>query len=120
MRDSPFVRLLLIVGWLFTSLSTAQNTSTPQGNADKGKQTYIKNGCYSCHGYDGHGGVAPKLAPRPIPTVAFIAIVRHPPPSGMPTYSQKVASDSDLTDVWAYLKSIPDPPQVKNLSQLNQ
>jgi hypothetical protein len=47
MRVSPFVRLLVIVGWLFTSLSTAQNTSTPQGNADKGKQTYIKNGCYS-------------------------------------------------------------------------
>jgi mono/diheme cytochrome c family protein len=90
------------------------------GNAEKGKQIFIKDGCYACHGYDGHGGVAPKLAPRPIPAVAFIAIVRHPPASAMPTYSPKVMSDSELTDVWAYLKSIPDPPPVKNIPLLTQ
>ena len=80
----------------------------------------MKKGCYSCHGYDGHGGVAPKLAPRPIPAVSFIAIVRHPPPSTMPTYSPKVMSDAELMDVWAYLKSIPEPPPVKNIPLLNQ
>jgi mono/diheme cytochrome c family protein len=90
------------------------------GNPEKGRQVFLKDGCYSCHGYDGHGGVAPKLAPRPIPTVAFIAIVRHPPASAMPTYSPKVMSDAELTDVWAYLKSIPDPPAVKNIPLLNQ
>jgi len=52
--------------------------------------------------------------------VAFIAIVRHPPASAMPTYSPKVMSDAELTDVWAYLKSIPDPPPVKNIPLLNQ
>jgi mono/diheme cytochrome c family protein len=93
---------------------------TPQGNPEKGKQIFLKDGCYSCHGYDGHGGVAPKLAPRPMPTAAFIAIVRHPPASSMPTYSIKVMSDAELTDVWAYLKSIPDPLPVKNIPLLNQ
>jgi mono/diheme cytochrome c family protein len=92
----------------------------PPGNVEKGKQVFLKDGCYSCHGYDGHGGVAPKLAPRPIPAAAFIAIVRHPPASTMPTYSPKVMSDAELTDVWAYLKSIPDPPAVKNIPLLNQ
>jgi hypothetical protein len=38
----------------------------------------------------------------------------------MPTYSSKVMSDAELTDVWAYLKSIPDSPSVKNIPLLNQ
>ena len=58
--------------------------------------------------------------PRPIPAVAFIAIVRHPPPSAMPTYSPKVMSDAELIDVWAFLKSIPEPPPVKDIPLLNQ
>jgi mono/diheme cytochrome c family protein len=107
---------------LNSSLVVAQvsDMRAPQGDAQKGKQIFVKDGCYSCHGYDGHGGVAPKLAPRPIPAVAFIAIVRHPPASAMPTYSPKVMSDAELTNVWAYLKSIPDPPPVKNIPLLNQ
>ena len=107
---------------LVVQVSVAQvpDLRNPTGNAEKGKQVFLKDGCYSCHGYDGHGGVAPKLAPRPIPAVAFVAIVRHPPASAMPTYSSKVMSDAELTDVWAYLKSIPDPPSVKNIPLLNQ
>ena len=46
---------------------------------------FLKDGCYSCHGYDGHGGVGAKLAPKPIATAAFIAYVRHPGPGGMPS-----------------------------------
>lgn len=116
------LQALLLAGLLLgPSIALAQTSSAPaQGDAQKGKQTFLKFGCYSCHGYDGHGGVAPKLAPRPIPTPAFIAIVRHPPPSAMPTYSAKVISDADLTNVWAYLKSIPDPPPVKNIPLLKQ
>jgi mono/diheme cytochrome c family protein len=115
-----FLRALVIAGLFFGPSLAAQNANAPQGNAEKGKQIFVKDGCYSCHGYEGHGGVAPKLAPRPIPAVAFIAIVRHPPASAMPTYSPKVMSDAELTDVWAYLKSIPDPPPVKNIPLLNQ
>ncbi|HTA71826.1 MAG TPA: c-type cytochrome [Bryobacteraceae bacterium] len=112
---------LLVVAILSTGLvAQVPDLRNSPGNAEKGKQIFIKDGCYSCHGYDGHGGVAPKLAPRPIPAVAFIAIVRHPPASAMPTYSPKVMSDAELTDVWAYLKSIPDPPPVKNTPLLNQ
>lgn len=100
-----------------TSAALAQNAA---GNADNGHKVFLKDGCYSCHGYDGHGGVGAKLAPKPIATAAFIAYVRHPGPGGMPTYSAKVVSDADLTDVWAYLKSIPDPPAAKDIPLLNQ
>jgi mono/diheme cytochrome c family protein len=116
-RSSVVLLALLAV----VSVAAGQTANAaPQGNAAKGKQVYLKDGCYSCHGYDGHGGVAPKLAPRPIPAVAFSAIVRHPPPSGMPTYTAKVLSDAELTDIWAYLKAIPEPPPVKNIPALNQ
>jgi len=90
-----------------------------QGNADNGHKLFLRDGCYSCHGYDGHGGVGAKLAPKPIATVAFIAYVRHPGPGGMPTYSAKVLSDAELTDIWAYLKSIPDAKAAKDIPLLN-
>jgi len=73
----------------------------------------IKSSCSATHTN------APKLAPRPMAVVAFNAIVRHPPASSMPTYTSKVISDADLKEVWAYLKSIPEPPAVKTIPQLN-
>jgi ubiquinol-cytochrome c reductase cytochrome c subunit len=114
-----FITLTLVAA---ASVALAQNASggTAQGNAENGHKIFLKNGCYSCHGYDGHGGVGPKLAPRPIAVAAFIAYVRHPAPGGMPTYSAKVMSDAELTDVWAYLRSIPEPPAAKDIPLLNQ
>ena len=102
-----------------TGALLAQNAGA-QGNAESGHKIFLKNGCYSCHGYDGHGGVAPKLAPKPLAAVAFIAFVRHPAASAMPTYSAKVMSDAELTDVVAYLRTIPEPPAVKDIPLLNQ
>ena len=68
----------------------------------------------------GPGGAGVRLAAKPIPMAAFIAIVRHPPASSMPTFSEKVIPDSDLRDIWAYLNSIPAAPAVKDLPLLNQ
>ena len=92
-----------------------------QGNAENGKRLFVKNGCYQCHGYAGQGGSAgARLAPRPIPVVALIAFVRHPPDGDMPIYTAKVMSDAELTDVWAYLKSIPASPAAKDIPLLNR
>lgn len=97
----------------------AQN-KTPAGNPENGKTLWVRNQCYSCHGYEGHGGGAgPRLAPKPIAMVAFMAIVRHPPQSTMPTFSTKVISDSDLRNMWAYLNSIPAAPAPKDVPLLN-
>jgi mono/diheme cytochrome c family protein len=105
---------------LVAALIFAGSLAAAQGNVEKGKTLWIKDGCYSCHGTDGHGGVGPKLAPKPMAAAAFIAIVRHPPASGMPTFSAKVLPDADLNDMLAYLRSIPDPPAVKDIPLLNQ
>ena len=90
------------------------------GNPQNGSRLFVKDGCYQCHGYDGHGGFGARLAPRPMPLAALIAYVRHPAPGDMPVYTAKVISDADLTDIWAFLKSIPDPPAVKDIPLLNQ
>lgn len=107
-----------IIVLLMVSLAVACAQTKDAGNAGNGKRIYLKNGCYACHGYDGHGGNGPKLAPRPIAVTALIAYVRHPAPGGMPTYSSKVMSDAELTDVWAFLKTIPDPPAAKDIPLL--
>ena len=106
---------------LFTALNVANAQNAASGNAESGKRLWVKNNCYSCHGYDGHGGGAgPKVAPKPIAVAAFMAFVRHPAASSMPTFSAKIVPDSDLRDIWAYLNSIPAPPAVKDIPLLNQ
>jgi ubiquinol-cytochrome c reductase cytochrome c subunit len=99
-------------------LSVAAIAQTKPGDAEKGKAIFIKDGCYQCHGYDGHGGVGPRLAPRPPALATLIAYLRHPAPGGMPVYSPKLVSDAELGDVWAYLKSIPDVTPAKNIPLL--
>jgi mono/diheme cytochrome c family protein len=116
--------LLLIVAPIVASLAfgcvaiQAQNAA-PAGDAANGKKLWVKENCYSCHGYDGHGGAGVKLAPKPIAQAAFIGIVRHPPKSAMPTFSAKVIPDSDLRDMWAYLSSVPATPAVKDVPLLS-
>ena len=77
--------LLLIAALAFASV--AMQAQDAAGNAENGKKLWVKDNCYTCHGYDGHGGAGVKLAPKPIAVTAFMTIVRHPPKSGMPTFS---------------------------------
>jgi len=107
--------MLLIAALAFASVAM----QAQDGNAENGKKLWTKDMCYSCHGFDGHGGAGVKLAPKPIAVQAFIGIVRHPPKSGMPTFSAKVIPDSDLRDMWAYLSTIPATPQAKDVPLLN-
>jgi hypothetical protein len=37
----------------------------------------------------------------------------------MPPYSAKILSDDDLGDIYAYLASIPKPPDPKSIPALN-
>ncbi len=92
-------------------MGVLQAQTAPAGNIDNGKKLWVKDNCYTCHGYDGHGGAGARLAPKPIPLAAFMAIVRHPPASSMPTFSEKVIPDSDLRDMWAYLRTIKPSAQ---------
>ena len=90
------------------------------GNAQKGKQLFVKNGCWQCHGYVGQGGAAGKpLAPKPMPFEAFNVFVRNSN-GPMPPYPKQILSDADLADIHAYLSSIPAPKDYKSIPLLNQ
>lgn len=99
---------------IFTASAFAQD-----GNADNGKKIFLKDGCYECHGTVGQGGTGPRLAMPAIALPTITAIVRKGV-GGMPPYSAKVLSDAELTDIHAYLESIPAPPPAKNIALLNQ
>ena len=111
--------LLLSAFLLFGCIAMQAQNAAPAGNAENGKKLWAKDNCYSCHGFDGHGGAGAKIAPKPIALQGFIAIVRKPPKSNMPTFSSKVISDADLRDMWAYLNSIPATPDAKDIPLLN-
>jgi mono/diheme cytochrome c family protein len=87
---------------------------TPAGNAENGKKLFAKFGCYECHGREAQGGGlnGPRLAPDPAPFLALQSYVRRPQ-GEMPPYTDKVLSDKDLADMYAFLRSKPQPPAVK-------
>ncbi len=97
---------------------TSQN-ATPAGNAQNGKKLFSDYGCYQCHGYAAQGGAAgARLAPRPLAFQALAKYVRRPT-GQMPPYTAKVVSDQELADIYAFLQSIPAPPDVKSIPILN-
>jgi mono/diheme cytochrome c family protein len=116
---------VIILAWLaFAAVLLAQ---TKPGDAENGKRLYMKNGCYQCHGTVGQGGAAalggqaaPRLAQTKLPLVGFIAYVRNPPSGEMPQYRAKVMSDQELADVYAHIRTFPEPPPVKSIPILNQ
>jgi mono/diheme cytochrome c family protein len=88
-------------------------------DAAKGKQNFLKYGCWQCHGTMGQGGAAgPKLAPDPLPLEAISAFIRNSN-GRMPPYREQVLPAADLADIHAYLSSIPKPPDYKSISILN-
>ena len=91
----------------------------PAGDAAAGKQIFARVVCYSCHGYDGQGSrvTGPRLARTELPFEAFTQQLREPA-AEMPAYSAKVLPDKDVADIYAYLRSLPAPPAVKDLAIL--
>jgi mono/diheme cytochrome c family protein len=83
-------------------------TQDPAGDADRGRQVYLRNNCQTCHGTVGQGGAAPVLAASTLPYDAFAMQIREPA-AGMPAYDEKLVSDPELADIHAYLKSLPGP-----------
>src|SRR5262245_5436390 len=92
------------------------------GDAAKGKVTYMKAGCFTCHGTVGQGGAGARLTPPALNSAGFTNYVRKGGQrggGGMPAFPTKVVSDTDLADIRAYLASIPAPPPVKSIPLLN-
>jgi mono/diheme cytochrome c family protein len=105
---------------LFLGLILGVATASAQsGNAANGKTLFdAKYRCYTCHGYDGHGGQGARLVPMKLAQAAFMAYVRNP--RQMPPYGVKIVPDAELADIFAYIKSLPESPDAKSIPLLSQ
>jgi ubiquinol-cytochrome c reductase cytochrome c subunit len=90
------------------------------GRAEAGAALYAKIGCYQCHSNQAQGGQAgPRLGPDPIPFARFSQYVRNPT-GDMPPYTEKVLSNQELADIYAFVQTRPRPPAVNSIPQLAQ
>jgi mono/diheme cytochrome c family protein len=91
-----------------------------EGNAENGKRLFVRDGCYECHGYAGQGSRdGARIARISLDAKAMILYVRRPP-GAMPAFSEKVVSDQELTDIHAYLQTLPAAKAAKDIPLLNQ
>ena len=91
-----------------------------QGDAKRGQKMFVDYSCYACHGFSGQNGPGKRLVPMKMPNVVFTAYVRSPGTNQMPSYSAKVLTDQQLADIWAYVKTLPDSPEAKDIPLVQQ
>ena len=123
---SGFSRTLVVVIVSATVLSgatvrgtilKAQAQPAPAGNVEKGRLGFVRVGCAQCHGREAQGSptTGPRLGPNGIPYAAFARYVREPRLQ-MPPYTEKILSDAEVADLYAFVQSRPKaamPPALK-------
>jgi len=112
-RGTAAAAWLLASGW-------AAAQQAPAAQVELGRQLYMKNGCYACHGTVGQGGErsgAPRLAPEPYPAEAIKAFMRGAK-EAMPRFDPSFVSDEQIVAIHAYLASIPKGPKAAEIAAL--
>ena len=100
-----------------------QPTATPTASetakhVDAGAALYKKKGCYECHVNDAQGGPqGPRIGPNPIPLPRFTTYIRNPT-GDMPPFTEKVLSNQELADIYAFLQARPQPKPVNSIPLL--
>ncbi len=114
------IRMILLSFAAAAMAAAQQNGAAPEGDAAKGKVLFTKIGCYECHGYAGQGGRAgARIVPMVLRAQDLIRYVRRPA-GEMPAYTEKSATEEELKDIYAYLKSFPPPKTVKEIPLLEK
>jgi len=112
--------IVAIAAVLLPHLVPAQSQPAPSGNADTGKKLFLKDGCWECHGYAGQGGRdGARIGATSLTLQGVIRYVRKPTGS-MPAFTDKLISDQEMADIYAYLKSLPPVKAAKDVPLLNQ
>jgi ubiquinol-cytochrome c reductase cytochrome c subunit len=108
--------LIVALASIAGTQAQAPPAPTPPGNAEEGKKLYVNYGCYQCHGREAQGSNAtgPRLGPRPIAYTAFNRYARRPT-GQMPPYTEKVVSDADMANIYAFVQTRPVPPAAQSI-----
>ena len=111
----PFALVLVA---LVPGVKAQTRGSDVEGNAVAGKELFMKNYCWSCHGYAGAGAVTgPRLAQTQFTSEGFTAFIRNP--GRMPPYRVEVLTDSEASDIYAYIQTFPAPPPLEDIPLLD-
>ena len=112
-----------VLGGLVFALcsSTARAQDAPAGDLANGKRVYLATGCFTCHGRAGQGGAyngpTPALAKTAMPFEGFKMQLRNPA-KDMPAYSDRVMSDQEIADIYAFMQSLPGRRDAKGIAIL--
>jgi ubiquinol-cytochrome c reductase cytochrome c subunit len=114
-------RLFFIAAFVGLAAGIAYpQTPNAAGNAENGKRLFTKETCYFCHGTVGQGGRdGARIAQTALNVQGFIRYVRRPA-GAMPAFTDKLLSDQELTDIYAYLKTLPAAKAPKDIPLLDQ
>jgi mono/diheme cytochrome c family protein len=109
----------LVVAAAFVGFAgAARAQDAPPGDAAEGKRLYLAVGCFTCHGRSGQGGAmngpAPILAKTKMPFDGFKGQLRSPV-NEMPAYSEKVMTDKQIADIYAFVEALPGPRPTKDM-----
>lgn len=105
----------LLIGFNAPAVTAQQETKI--GDANMGAQLYYDHGCYACHGYSGYGRVDLNNTGSPwlVNEEIFRAFLRARanvapvlPSTSMPNYPANALSDEGVSDIFAYIRSLPD------------
>jgi mono/diheme cytochrome c family protein len=97
------------------------NGAALAASAENGKKAFVAHGCWQCHGFEGQGSIATSngkvLSHTELPFESFEAFVRNTN-GPMPPYREAILSSADLADIYAFLQSVPKPPEVSSIPLL--
>jgi mono/diheme cytochrome c family protein len=111
-------RIFLTLLGLAVFTSSVEARQQPAGNIANGKKSFETYACSSCHGYSGNGASAMRIATTPRSLDSLIEYVRKPTRT-MPGYATETQIPTQtLRDIYAFLKSIPPPPDPKTIPLL--
>ena len=115
---SPGRGMLVMSLWaLGTAVAFPQEPDDDEDTRE-GRALYESHQCWQCHGYEGQGSVAGvRIAPTLYPYEAFAVLVRHT--NLMPAYSPNVLSEAQLRQIYAFVLSIPEPPPLEEIPELD-
>jgi mono/diheme cytochrome c family protein len=87
------------------STSAPRPQDAPAGNVENGKKDFAARNCAMCHGSEGQGAIGPRIGPPGRAFADFTHYVRQPT-GQMPPVTSQAVPDSELTDMYAYLRSL--------------
>jgi len=104
---------LLALALLVSHAAFAQESKS---DVDAGKALYDSFQCWQCHGYEGQGGRSgPRIVPAD-PYIVFSTLVRYT--NLMPAYSPSELSDTQLKLIYEFVRSIPEPPALEEVTRM--